>query len=58
MDIGFQYQFCMYSANKKKGTLRGLDIETAGGQGKSVGAICARANDCNIHSNKVYSIYD
>ncbi|MDE7311616.1 MAG: hypothetical protein K2N87_08395, partial [Eubacterium sp.] len=39
-------------------TLRGLDIETAGGQGKSVGAICARATDCNIHSNKVYSIYD
>ena len=39
-------------------TLRDLDIETAGGQGKSVGAICARATDCNIHSNKVYSIYD
>ncbi len=39
-------------------TLRDLDIETAGGQGKSVGAICARATDCNIHNNKVYSIYD
>ncbi len=39
-------------------TLRDLDIETAGGQGKSVGAICARAINCNIHSNKVYSIYD
>ncbi|MCI8935083.1 MAG: hypothetical protein HFE80_11380 [Clostridiaceae bacterium] len=39
-------------------TLRDLDIETAGGQGKSVGAICARATDCNIHSNKAYSIYD
>ena len=39
-------------------TLRDLDIETAGGQGKSVGAICARATDCNIHSNEVYSIYD
>ena len=38
--------------------LRDLEIETAGGQGKSVGAICARAADCNIHSNKVYSIYD
>jgi hypothetical protein len=39
-------------------TLRDLDIETAGGQGKSVGAVCARATDCNIHSNEVYSIYD
>ena len=39
-------------------TLRDLDIETAGGQGKSVGAICARATGCNIHSNEVYSIYD
>ena len=39
-------------------TLRDLDIETAGGQGMSVGAICARATDCNIHSNEVYSIYD
>ena len=39
-------------------TLHDLDIETAGGQGKSVGAICARATDCNIHSNEVYSIYD
>ena len=39
-------------------TLRDLDIETAGGQGKSVGAVCARATNCNIHSNKVYSIYD
>ena len=32
-------------------TLRDLDIETAGGQGKSVGAVCARATNCNIHSN-------
>lgn len=39
-------------------TLCDLDIETAGGQGKSVGAICARATDCNIHSNEVYSICD
>ncbi len=39
-------------------TLRDLDIETAGGQGKSVGAVCARATNCNIHSNEVYSIYD
>lgn len=39
-------------------TLRDLDIEAAGGQGKSVGAVCARATNCNIHSNEVYSIYD
>ena len=37
-------------------TMRDLDIETAGDKGKSVGAICARSTNCNIHDNKVYSI--
>lgn len=44
-------------ANLYNITLQDLDIETAGNKGKSVGAICVRAVNCNIHSNKVYSIY-
>lgn len=39
-------------------TLRELDIENAGSFGRSIGAICALATDCNIHGNNVYSIYD
>lgn len=45
-------------ANLYNITLKKLDIETAGAPGKSVGAICARANKCNIYSNYVESIYD